>query len=163
MGKRELTEDQRYDRKIRVAFSWVSILFETAITTSAFNTLLLQKEGFSSTQVGVILAVFSIIGIIAPPFWGYLADRIRSIPKAFIIVLCIQGVVVTFLPMSGGIKIGGLSLLAISMPLSNFVRQPTLSLVDAWMVQAVNTTEGRVAYGSVRLWGSVGWAVACLI
>ena len=86
MGKRELTEDQRYDRKIRVAFSWVTILFETAYTATAFNTLLLQEQGFSSTQVGVILAVFSIIGIIAPPFWGYLADRIRTIPKAFIIV-----------------------------------------------------------------------------
>ena len=163
MGKKELTENQRYDRKIRFAFSWVTILFETAYTATAFNTLLLQEQGFNSAEVGVILAVFSIVGIIAPPFWGYLADRIRSIPKAFIIVLCLQGMMVAFLPVSGGIKIGGLSLLAISMPFSNFVRQPSLSLVDAWMIQAVNTTEGRVPYGSVRLWGSIGWAVACLI
>ena len=111
MGKRELTEDQRYDRKIRVAFSWVTILFETAYTATAFNTLLLQKQGFSSTQVGVILAVFSIIGIIAPPFWGYLADRIRSIPKAFITVLCIQGVSVAFLPIINArpVKISGVA------------------------------------------------------
>ena len=55
--KTALTEDQIYDRKIRINFSWVSILFEVAYTSAAFNTLLLQNEGFSSTEVGLILAV----------------------------------------------------------------------------------------------------------
>ena len=58
-----------------VSYTQLTILFETAYTATAFNTLLLQEQGFSSTQVGVILAVFSIVGIIAPPFWGYLADK----------------------------------------------------------------------------------------
>ena len=42
--KTALTEDQIYDRKIRINFSWVSILFEVAYTSAAFNTLLLQNE-----------------------------------------------------------------------------------------------------------------------
>ena len=161
--KTALTEDQIYDRKIRINFSWVSILFEVAYTSAAFNTLLLQNEGFSSTEVGLILAVFSVIGIVSPPFWGYLADRMKSIPKAFMMVMTLQGIMVAFLPISGMIKIGGLSLLAITMPISNFFRQPSLSLADAWLIKAVNTTDGRVAFGSIRLWGSIGWAVACLI
>ncbi|MFR4008996.1 MAG: MFS transporter [Christensenellales bacterium] len=47
--------------------------------------MLLQSEGFSSTEVGLILAVFPYRRCLSP-FWGYLADRMKSIPKAFMMV-----------------------------------------------------------------------------
>ncbi len=78
-------------------------------------------------------------------------------------MLCIQGVVVYLFTNERWDQNRRTLVVGNLHAAVNFVRQPTLSLVDAWMVQAVNTTEGRVAYGSVRLWGSVGWAVACLI
>ena len=126
----------------------------------SYNTLLLQGSGFSSAEVGSIMAAFAAVGIIAPPIWGYIADRIRSASKTFILVFGIQAVVIASLPLFGGLKLGGFVLLALAMPLSNFVRNCSQNLLDAWTMQ--NTTRTGVPFGSVRLFGSLGWTVSCV-
>ena len=96
----------------------------------------------------------------APPIWGYIADRIGSASKTFILIIGIQAVVVASLPLFGGIKVGGFVLLAAAMPLSNFVRTCSQNLLDAWTMQ--NTTRTGISFGSVRLFGSLGWTVSCV-
>lgn len=162
MEQRTLAEELQRRKNVKVGFSTVIGLFWVAMASSAYNVLLLDSQQFTSAQVGVIMAIYSSIGIIAPPIWGYVADRMHSIPKAYIIVFAIQGLIVGLMPVFGMLKIAGFSFLAIALPLSNFVRTPAMSLMDAWSIHSVTHVK-RVPFGMVRFWGSIGWAISCVM
>lgn len=155
-----LEQRQTQRRGVFIGFASLIFMYWAAMAPLSYNTLLLQGSGFSSAEVGSIMAAFAAIGIIAPPIWGYIADRIRSASKTFILVFGIQAVVIASLPLFGGLKLGGFVLLALAMPLSNFVRNCSQNLLDAWTMQ--NTTRTGVPFGSVRLFGSLGWTVSCV-
>ena len=161
MEKQTLANELQRSKNVRIGFSTIIGLFWMAMASSAYNVLLLDSQQFTSAQVGVIMAIYSSIGIIAPPIWGYLADKMHSIPKAYLIVYAIHAVIIGFMPVFGMLKFWGFSFLAVALPLSNFVRTPSMSLMDAWTIHSV-THVRRVSFGMVRLWGSIGWAVACV-
>ena len=161
MEQMTLAEEIQYRKKVQIGFSIVIGLFWIGMASSAYNVLLLDSEGFSSAEVGIIMAIYSAIGIIAPPIWGYVADRMHSVAKAYIIVFAIYALIVGFMPIFGILKIAGFSFLAIALPLSNFVRTPAMNLMDAWSMLAIARAK-RVPFGVIRLWGSIGWAVSCV-
>ena len=155
-----LEQRQTQRRGVFIGFASLIFMYWAAMGPMGYNTLLLQGSGFSSAEVGSILAAYAAVGIVAPPIWGYIADRIGSASKTFILIIGIQAVVVASLPLFGGIKVGGFVLLAAAMPLSNFVRTCSQNLLDAWTMQ--NTTRTGISFGSVRLFGSLGWTVSCV-
>lgn len=155
-----LDQRQTQRRGVFIGFASLIFMYWAAMGPMGYNTLLLQSGGFSSAEVGSILAAYAAVGIVAPPIWGYIADRIGSASKTFILIIGIQAVVVASLPLFGGIKVGGFVLLAAAMPLSNFVRTCSQNLLDAWTMQ--NTTRTGISFGSVRLFGSLGWTVSCV-
>lgn len=155
----EQTHKQR--KGVYLGFSSLIFLYWMAMAPLGYNTLLLQGYGFTSGQVGSIMAAFAAVGIVAPPIWGYIADRIHSVSKTFLLVFAIQALVIASLPLFGGIKLAGFSLLAIAMPISNIVRNCSQNLLDAWTMQSIARV-GKIAFGSVRFWGSLGWTVACV-
>ena len=117
-----LEQRQTQRRGVFIGFASLIFMYWAAMAPLSYNTLLLQGSGFSSAEVGSIMAAFAAVGIIAPPIWGYIADRIRSASKTFYPRLWHQAVVIASLPLFGGLKLGGFVLLALAMPLSNFVR-----------------------------------------
>lgn len=157
-----LAEEIRLRKRIQIGFSTVIGLFWMGMASSAYNVLLLDSQNFSTAEVGIIMAIYSAIGIIAPPLWGYVADRMHSVAKAYIIVFAICAFLVAFMPIFGIIKIAGFSFLAIALPLTNFVRTPAQNLMDAWSMLAVARAK-RVPFGVMRLWGSIGWAISCVL
>ena len=157
-----LAEEIRFRKQIQIGFSTVIGLFWMGMASSAYNVLLLDSQNFSTAEVGVIMSIYSAIGIIAPPLWGYVADRMHSVAKAYIIVFAIYAFLVGSMPIFGLMKIAGFSFLAIALPLTNFVRTPAQNLMDAWSMLAVNRAK-RVPFGVMRLWGSIGWAVSCVL
>ena len=86
----------------------------------------------------------------------------HSVAKAYIIVFAICAFLVAFMPIFGIIKIAGFSFLAIALPLTNFVRTPAQNLMDAWSMLAVARAK-RAPFGVMRLWGSIGWAISCVL
>ena len=84
-----LAEEIRLRKRIQIGFSTVIGLFWMGMASSAYNVLLLDSQNFSTAEVGIIMAIYSAIGIIAPPLWGYVADRMHSVAKAYIIVFAI--------------------------------------------------------------------------
>jgi PPP family 3-phenylpropionic acid transporter len=126
----------------------------------AYFTVLLQKNGYSAVQVGAVNALNSFITIVATPFWGMVADRFRSIRNIVLITLCAGVPLWTLIPLSLKIFFGPLSLMLIVVPLSCFFRNPHPSLVDSYIVQ--RCSRDGLAYGYVRLWGSISYTIASL-
>jgi PPP family 3-phenylpropionic acid transporter len=132
-------------------------LFWFATATGGYLTVFLQKQGFKPDQVGIINAVNALIMILANPFWGMLADKLRSIRKIFLFCMCIAAVLWALVPVSSRIMLGPLALMYLIIPVGAFFRQPANSLIDAFVVQRSDIE--HVAYGHVRLWGSISFAI----
>jgi PPP family 3-phenylpropionic acid transporter len=144
-----------YLRLSSIAFSY---WFGTA--ACAYFTVLLQKNGYSAAQVGVVNAFNSVITIVATPFWGMMADKYRSIRNIILATLCVGIPLWTLIPLSLKVSLGPLSMLFIVVPLSCFFRNPHPSLVDAYIVQRCD--RDGLTYGYVRLWGSISYTIASL-
>ena len=115
----------------------------------------LQSENFSPSSIGILLSLFQISRIIAPYFWGWLADhtghRVKWIKLTsflgligFIGVFWAKGFFWIFLVMS-----------ALSLFTSS-----TLPLAESLTLAHLATTDGH--YSRIRLWGSIGFIVASL-
>ena len=118
---------------------------------SAFVVAYMTKRGFSSTQIGLILTINSLISIFAPPVWGMLCDRLRSVRKVYIghcAVLAVIVPVITFLPRY--------VFFLFWIPLIVLFSSSGIPLLDAWVVQGVKAIPGK-SYGSIRLWGALGF------
>ena len=140
--------------------SSLQLLFWSSIAASSYLTVFLQKQDFRPNQVGFINAVISVVSIITTPFWGMMADRIRSIRKIFILCMSIGIVLWVLVPVSSRITIGPLVLIYAVIILGAFFINPANSLFDAFSVQRSDLDS--LPYGHVRLWGSLSFAIMSL-
>ena len=161
-GVENLAAKAAQARKTRIAFSVLIFLYWAALGTLAFHVLLLRDCGFTSTQVGVVMALNFLTGIIGPPIWGLVADRIRSMKKTFLMVMTGTGLMTFLLPATRYVVLGSLPVVALTLPMFTLFRAPTGSLIDGWIVSVCNQYE-RMTYAQIRLWGSIGYAVMAMI
>ena len=139
------------------SLSSIEFLFWFAAAAGMYLTVFLQKQGFKPNQVGFINAANSVVIILATPFWGMMADKIRSIRKIFIVCISVSAVLWALVPGTSRIAIGPLTLMYGVILLGAFFRNPAYSLLDAFVVQRADLDQ--VAYGHVRLWGSISFAI----
>ena len=116
----------------------------------------LQSQNFSPASIGILLSLFQISRIVAPNFWGWLADhtghRVKWIKLTsllgligFVGVFWAKGFFWIFLIMS-----------ALSLFTSS-----TLPLAESLTLAHLATTDGQ--YSRIRLWGSIGFIAASLL
>lgn len=147
--------------RMHIALSAAEFLFWFATATASYLTVFLQKNGFDATQVGLINSINSAIAICAAPFWGMVSDRMRSLRRVFIICMCVGMLFWALVPLSAQYTIGSVAVLFFIIPIGSFFRMPAGSLFDAFVVQSA--AHSGVVYGSVRIWGSISYAVMCFI
>jgi PPP family 3-phenylpropionic acid transporter len=129
--------------------------YSTIGVTLPFLPQYLKSLGFSGTGVGVLLAISPVLSLLAPPLWGQLVDRTGQSGRvlllvtfgtatAFSVLLWVRGYAAVFLAL---LLVAGFSS-AIS------------SLADAMTLRHVARAGG--SFARVRLWGSIGFAIASL-
>jgi PPP family 3-phenylpropionic acid transporter len=143
-----------------VRLSSISFSFWFGTAACSYFTVLLQKNGYSAAQVGVINAINSMVTIGATPFWGMMADKSRSIRKIILLTMCVGIPLWIIVPASLKIFLGPMALLFIVVPLGCFFRNPHSSLVDAYIVQRCD--RDGLTYGYVRLWGSISYTITSM-
>ena len=116
----------------------------------------LQSENFSPSSIGILLSLFQISRIVAPNFWGWLADHTGHRVKWIKLT--------SFLGLIGFIGIfwakGFFWIFLVMLALSLFTSS-TLPLAESLTLAHLATTDGH--YSRIRLWGSIGFIVASLI
>ena len=115
----------------------------------------LQSENFSPSSIGILLSLFQISRIVAPNFWGWLADHTGYRVKWIKLT--------SFLGLIGFIGIfwakGFFWIFLVMLALSLFTSS-TLPLAESLTLAHLATTDGH--YSRIRLWGSIGFIVASL-
>jgi len=118
-----------------------------------FFSLYLASAGLSPVEIGVVMALPQMTRIVAPHLWGWLADatdrQVRLVRATTVAgTLC-------WLGMFASTAFLWICVVTLAM---GFFLSAVLPLVEATTLTRLGEQTGR--YGSIRLWGSVGYIVA---
>lgn len=120
------------------------------------SVYLREEIHLSGTQIGIILSAESVVMLLTQPLWGILCDYTRKTHAILMIALVAAG-------------ISGVSLLAFDF----FSAILAVAIGLAFFQGAINPLSDSITlsyvaregldYGSLRLWGAVGFAVAAWV
>lgn len=122
---------------------------------SPYFPLYLQALGQAAWQIGFLFAVMQLARVVAPYFWGWLADR--SGWRARLLQGTLAAALAAYCGLFGVDRFAGL--LAV-LVLFSFFSSATMPLVEAITLAALRDRLER--YGGIRLWGSLGFIFAVL-
>lgn len=134
--------------------------FLTFLGIGALNPLLPvyldETIGLSGGQIGLIMSLSPVVMIVIQPVWGLLSDwsqKPRLLLTLATLITSLVGVIYSFANVY-------VALIIVAIILSMF-QSAMIPISDSITLNYVQKTKGN--YGSFRLWGAVGFAVAVLV
>jgi PPP family 3-phenylpropionic acid transporter len=120
---------------IPLTLFWFIYFGSLGIFFPYFSLYLRENAGLSGTQLGAILAISPLVGMIAQPLWGHVADRTgaRSRVLAFLAMAALASVGTAVFPLMTSVSL------------------------------AILRDAGRHAFGRVRVWGTIGYFILVLV
>jgi MFS transporter, PPP family, 3-phenylpropionic acid transporter len=141
-------------------FAWRLALLYAALFLAAgwqlpLFPLWLTARGLDPAALGIVLAAFQAVRVVATPAGTRLADRYGSLHAA---IAAAALATVVAMALVGGAS--GFGLILAAVVVLGCVSAPIMPLTDAYALKGL-AARGR-AYGPVRLWGSVAFIAANL-
>jgi MFS transporter, PPP family, 3-phenylpropionic acid transporter len=140
-------------RRVQVLFALAGVAEAVVLP---FLPVLLHERGLSAAEVGVALALAAAAAFVTTPLWGYAADRGLGAERTLAAASILAAIAAIPLAFAHGFWA-----LTLTSMLVTGARCATPSLADSIALDTLGTD--RAQYGRVRLWTSVGWAVACCV
>jgi PPP family 3-phenylpropionic acid transporter len=124
--------------------------YATSAVLMPFLPLYFGEKGYSSSQIGLLMMFGPFVAIFAQPLWGYLSDRYHSLK---LIIFALWGM--TIVSSIGIFSMDGYLWAFLFTLLLNFFMLSAVPLLDSLTIKGA--LQNRISYGSVRLWGSIGF------
>jgi len=115
-----------------------------------------ENQGLSGKQIGVLMATGPIVSIVFQPIWGMICDRFHIQKRVLVFTLFASSMVALLFPLTNIYFIYFL----LSALLSVF-QSAVVPISDNISMNVVHNYGG--AYGYIRLWGAIGFAVAVFV
>jgi PPP family 3-phenylpropionic acid transporter len=118
--------------------------------------LWLKSTGLDAGEIGLVLAVPTMIRLLAVPLATRIADRRDTLREAILIAALVS--------VGGYLLLGlasGFTAIVAAFALASFAYTPVMPLVETYALKGL-AARGR-AYGPVRLWGSAAFIVGSFI
>ncbi len=122
---------------------------------SPYFSLYLKSLAFSAWHIGVLMSLMQAMRLVAPNLWSWLADRL----DAKMAIVRLSGAV-SLLGFTAFFFADSFSAVFAAMALLTFFWSASLPLVEALTFAHLGSQAAR--YGSIRLWGSVGFIAAVI-
>lgn len=122
---------------------------------SPYFTLYLQSLQYPATDIAILMSLMQVMRVVAPNLWSWIAERLgMRLPIVRLsAVMSLAGFSIFFMTQAfAGMFIG--------MALMGFFWSAALPLIES--VTFVHLGAHGHRYGSIRVWGSVGFIVAVL-
>jgi PPP family 3-phenylpropionic acid transporter len=146
-----MTAATRFKLSYLLFYAAIGILFN-------YYALYLQRVGLSGTQVGIVLAVLPLARVLSQPAWGLIGDIYR-LRRVILSGTC-------FAAALAGLALDRSDsfawLLAVTIVLA-ILNGPIGPFCDALALEQLERESRRQEYGSLRLWGSIGFAVTSFV
>jgi len=122
----------------------------------SFLPLYLKYKGLTGTEIGWVLAIGPFASLISQPFWGYLSDKYKTVKR--MLVLSVIGMLIASMLF---FQMNHLLAILIFGAILYFFSSPVGALSDSLAQRRAN--ELQVSFGTIRTWGSIGFAFSSLI
>ncbi|MEQ6377159.1 MFS transporter [Bacillaceae bacterium S4-13-58] len=122
----------------------------------SFLPIYLEFVGLKGSEIGWVMAIGPMSSIIAQPFWGYMSDKYQTVKR--MVLICLGGLLLSTLVF---FQMTALATILIMAAIFYFFVSPIGALSDS-LAQRKSVQLG-VNFGSIRTWGSIGFAVSALI
>ncbi|GCE24951.1 putative transporter YwbF [Dictyobacter alpinus] len=119
--------------------------------------LYLGAVGLPGTQIGLIASMFPLASMLMPPLWGVLSDHFGW-RKQLLIAALLAAVITSLLIWQITHIFVALFIFIIVLAIAI---SPTIPLADAITLQWVGEHGG--SYGSIRVYGSLGFLIAAIV
>lgn len=119
-------------------------------------TYYLQYKGLTGSQIGILTALGPVIILLVQPLWGMAADRYQIHKGLLSGAAVLMAISALLFPLSNSFWT-----LFFLIILINLFQAPLIPFTDTLILQVLE--KKRTPYGSIRLWGSLGFAAAVLI
>jgi MFS transporter, PPP family, 3-phenylpropionic acid transporter len=121
-----------------------------------FLALYYRQLGLAEGQIGLLTGIPPLLGLVAAPLWGALADVTQQHRRLLSITLMGAASAVALLS-----QVTALPWLITAVILYAFCNAPIIPLVDNAVLLLLG--ERKAEYGRQRLWGALGWGVMATI
>jgi PPP family 3-phenylpropionic acid transporter len=115
--------------------------------------LFLDDRGFTSSQIGSLLAVTALFRILGPNLWANVADSSGRVAEVLRL-----GCLLAFIAFTAVFVVYDYWLLTLTFCLMMMFWTAVLPQLEVITIQATQNAKG--GYGKLRLWGSIGF-IAC--
>lgn len=146
----EGSEWQRAGNAIRAAYFWG---FAAVGAFGPFAALYYRGLGFSGVQVGILAAIPAVALTVGAPIWGATADA-RAAHRLMLRV----ALVLSALCILAATQLSAFPSFVVLIALYAVAAAPVVPFLDGYAVQIGERT--GASYGSLRVWGSVGYIAA---
>ena len=156
-----MVRDKTESRSLQIKFSLIEAFFFAIFAAASYQTSYLMEVGLTSAQIGLVTSVGTAVALLVLPLWGAAGDRVGSARRPFLFCLVATTVFYFFLPAFGRLFSGWFPAFFLYLPLLSSFKQPANALLDGWAVGQL--APRGIGYGSVRMWGSIGFSVASFL
>jgi MFS transporter, PPP family, 3-phenylpropionic acid transporter len=118
-----------------------------------YFSLYLSSVGLDAWRISVVMAMMPLMRMLAPAFWGLLADRLGR--RSFLVAAVLAASSLSFF---GFLFTDNFYWLMAIMLVMSLFWSASLPLVEALTLGHLRHAAGR--YGRIRLWGSIGFIAA---
>lgn len=130
-----------------------AIYFGTVGIVLPFLPAYLKSLSLSVSQVGLLLALSPLLGLVSPHLWGHLADRTGRSSR--VLTLLTLGACASFTPL---LVVDRFPALVATFAVYAFFASAVVPLVDSLALQHVAQAGG--SYAHLRLFGSLGFVLS---
>ena len=115
--------------------------------------LFLQERGMSGTEIGTILSIGPVMTVLFQPLWGMFCDRYQAQRILLIVTLLLAAGFAAVYPFANSY-----ALFFVLFAVMAAFHSSGVPIIDSISLSYVQRNGGD--YGSLRLWGAIGFAVA---
>lgn len=148
-------------RREFVKFSLAEGLFFAVFAIASYQTVFLQEMGLSSSRIGMIMSIGSVLGLITVPVWGMVSDFLHTAKGTFLVSVAGASILYCVMALSGNAMRGNPLFFYILIPCIMLFKQPSNSMLDSWCIGEL--APKGISYGKVRMWGSIGYSFVSMI
>ena len=129
--------------------------FVMGSTIPIMSLYLKDTLDFSGTQIGIVLAMSSIVAFVSPAIGAMVADRLISAERFLTLCHLISAGAMTLLIFQQQFLFVAVTYLAYAL-----ARGPTVALTNA--ITFHHHQDDGHRFGNIRVWGTIGWIVVAL-
>jgi MFS transporter, PPP family, 3-phenylpropionic acid transporter len=120
-----------------------------------YLSILFEDDGFNSTEIGMVMAIGTVVSVLVQPGWGYIVDRFHVTRLVLVLSSLVPGIVAIVF------QVHWLWMIVFANLIFNLFSTPQAPIADSYAINFVRKTSH--SYGSIRLFSSLGWAIAAYI